>query len=327
MDHLSPAESNHQQGTVARRVNFCGVGLHSGKIVELSVLPADIDSGICFQRTDTQTKFLPIKAHPNNVVDTTLSTTIGSGQGRIATVEHLMAALSGLGIDNALVQLSAEEVPILDGSSAPFVDKLIEIGVQRQPKARKLLVPKRTVEIRQGDQSIRLDPPPIHAYDKGGRPQLLIHYSIDFSNSSAIGKQTRSVAVSSSSFLELCEARTFCHQDDVDQMRQQGLALGGSLDNAVVVNNQKVLNEEGLRYSDEFVRHKILDCIGDLALLGGQITGILKAHKAGHSLHNQLVETLIKEKNLQTWQPEPSDKQTEFTPLEFPQASAGHFSK
>ncbi|MDD9950587.1 MAG: UDP-3-O-acyl-N-acetylglucosamine deacetylase [Zetaproteobacteria bacterium] len=292
-----------QQGTVARRVHFCGVGLHSGKVVELVVMPAEVNSGIVFHRTDIQFKENKVQAIPKNVIDTRLSTTIGNTHCKVATIEHLMAAFSGLGIDNAQVQISAEEVPILDGSSAPFVDKLVEVGVQRQPKSRKVLIPTQTIEVSQRDQSIRLDPPTTQCYREFSPPVLRIHYTIDFSCSEAIGKQSRSIQFNSSTFLELCEARTFCHQRDVEHMRSQGLALGGSLDNAIVVSDSGIMNEEGLRYSDEFVRHKILDCVGDLALLGGGLAGNLKAHKAGHYLHNKLVDRLMQTGMTIEWDP------------------------
>ncbi|MBP6217821.1 MAG: UDP-3-O-[3-hydroxymyristoyl] N-acetylglucosamine deacetylase [Oligoflexales bacterium] len=280
------------QGTIAKAAHFAGVGLHSGKLVNLSIHPQAPDTGIIFQRTDLLHSIL-IPAHPDQVVSTQLCTTLGHGTIQISTVEHLMAALFGLGIDNALVRVDSEEIPILDGSAAPFVDRISEAGIQVQPAKRRWLYPHESFEVRNGDQFMRIDP-----LDAMGRresekhPILDLECSIDFP-SRAIGKQKVSLRFSEEEFLKLAEARTFCHADSVQAMRKQGLALGGSLDNAVVVNDSTVLNAEGLRSEDEFARHKLLDAIGDLALLGARLAGKITIYKGGHSLHVQFVKKAI----------------------------------
>lgn len=268
------------QGTLAKTIQFAGVGLHSGKLIQLEVQPAGPGSGIMFSRSD-QKDSLPIKADTNNISETKLCTTIGSGKQKIATIEHLMAAFAGLGIDNALVQVSADEIPILDGSSAPFVDKLLEAGIQLQSLKRPVIILDQPLEVTHGDQHVRYEPWPIGSKNC----HLEIESVINFDNSQAIGRQRLSLHFSKKTFLEICEARTFCHVNEVELMRSVGLALGGSLDNAVVVNDTGILNNDGLRYKDEFIRHKVLDLIGDLALLGGRLVGKISTYKSGHSLH------------------------------------------
>lgn len=275
--------TKHHQGTLNRKVKFAGVGLHTGRIVNLEIVPCFDNTGIVFQRTDSETA-KPVKAHPFNVTSTDLSTSIGSGESKISTIEHLMAAFAGLGIDNVLVLVDSPEIPILDGSSAPFIDKFMETGIERQESLRPRLVVKEAVEIRNGDQFIKIEP----------ADGLSYHCSIDFKNSKAIGKQTTELKFNEENFLKLAEARTFCHIDDVNAMREVGLALGGSLDNAIVVDNDSVMNAAGLRNDNEFVEHKLLDCIGDLALLGGEIVGKVTLNKAGHKLHTQLASELLK---------------------------------
>tara|TARA_Y100000991_G_C21966415_1_gene347081 strand:+ start:717 stop:1631 length:915 start_codon:yes stop_codon:yes gene_type:complete len=277
---------NPFQGTLAKVIEFNGVGLHNGKLISLSIHPAGPNYGIRFKRTDIENS-KEILAHLDNIISTTLCTTIGKKNQEISTIEHLMAAFSGLGIDNALVCINSNEIPILDGSSAPFVDKLNEIGVQRQEVKRRVIRLSQPLEVRCKDQFMRYEP-----CFKGNDSCLQVNYTIDFSCSKAIGKQSLSIALTSKAFMSLCEARTFCHINEVNGMRKQGLAMGGSLDNAVVVDDEKVINNDGLRYSDEFVRHKVLDCIGDLALLGGQLLGRITVHKGGHSLHAQFVKKI-----------------------------------
>ena len=292
---MTRLDINRFQGTVARVVKFAGVGLHTGKMVQVEVLPAPPQFGIQFERTDLNDS-QAILAHPDNILSTTLCTTIGKGGQSISTIEHLMAAFSGLGVDNALVKVNTCELPILDGSAAPFVDKLNEVGVQIQNVKRKILIPQSTVEVRSGDQFMRLEP---YSNTSGNEPsksqQLYFNCSIDFPISQAIGYQDIGLSFSRRNFMDLCEARTFCHINDVNSMRSQGLARGGSLDNAVVVDHNKVMNNDGLRYKDEFVRHKLLDCIGDLALLGARLTGRLTLHKAGHGLHALLTKKLLQD--------------------------------
>jgi UDP-3-O-[3-hydroxymyristoyl] N-acetylglucosamine deacetylase len=273
------------QGTIKSKVKFAGVGLHSGRLVNLEVLPAAANTGIMFQRTDSSNARV-ILAHPFNVSSTALCTSIGQGEDEISTIEHLMASFFGLGIDNALVRVDSSEIPILDGSAAPFVDKLKVVGIDIQkPFARKLFVVKKAFEIRQGDQFIRVDPADSLSFD----------CSIDFDCSTAIGKQNHQIDFNQDSFLKLCEARTFCHVNDVNAMREAGLAQGGSLDNAIVVDDSKVINADGLRYNDEFVRHKLLDCLGDLGLLGGYIVGKITTNKSGHAMHAQFTSEFLRQ--------------------------------
>ena len=298
------SDTSLYQGTVTKKIKFAGVGLHTGKLVELEISPLEPDSGIIFQRTDLPNSH-SILAHPSNVVSTTLCTTIGHEDTSIATIEHLMAAFSGLGIDNALVHVNACEIPILDGSSVPFVDKLNEVGVQIQGKKRPIYIPTEPIEVSIGDQIARLEPS--SESENENLPTLDIFCSIDFQSSSAIGEQSLHLKVNRRNFMDICEARTFCHIEDVNKMRSQGLARGGSLDNAIVVNDTNVLNLEGLRYQDEFVRHKMLDCIGDLALLGARLTGKLTLHKAGHHIHTLLTKKIIQNKSVRVLYPPKSE--------------------
>jgi UDP-3-O-[3-hydroxymyristoyl] N-acetylglucosamine deacetylase len=274
------------QGTVARQIQFVGVGLHSGSLVNLDVLPQSPDTGILFERTDISSA-VPILACPANISSTTLSTTIGKNPNSIGTIEHLMAAFWGLGIDNALVRVSAGEIPILDGSAAPFVDKFSEAGLQIQHVPKTVISIPESFEVVDGDKFIRYEPPQ--------DPQKLfldIVCTVDFP-SSAIGRQFLEFRYTEEEFLKICEARTFCHLDSVRIMRSQGLALGGSLDNAVVVDNERVLNTDGLRFPDEFVRHKILDFFGDIALLPGTLAGKVTLCKNGHGLHAKFTQKIM----------------------------------
>jgi UDP-3-O-[3-hydroxymyristoyl] N-acetylglucosamine deacetylase len=279
---------NPFQGTVGKTIEIVGVGLHSGKLVRMEVLPASPYYGIRFLRTDIPGAS-PLLAHPFHISSTTLCTSISDGVQTISTIEHFMAALAGLGVDNALVKVNAPELPIMDGSAAPFVDRLLDVGIQRQPEHRPILPVTRRVEVSHGEQTMVFDPWEIGSKKHG---TLVISCTIDFQNSLAIGHQTLEVEWNFDTFLKLSDARTFCHIDDINQMRSQGLALGGSLDNAVVVNNSSVINNDGLRYQDEFVRHKILDCMGDLSLLPGRLSGRLSTFKAGHSLHAQFTKKI-----------------------------------
>lgn len=268
------------QNTVARRVDVQGIGLHSGRTVRVEILPAEVGSGIVFKRVD-----LPgsptIPAHVNNILATDLNTTIGIGDVKIATIEHLMAAFAGLGIDNALVKLDGAEVPVMDGSAAPFVEAIRSVGMTQQNDIRKLFVVRDTFELRQGDKWIKIEAADLTSYSM----------YIDF-RSKAIGQQSYEMHWTMSSFDSIFSSRTFCHVNDVNAMRKAGLALGGSLENAVVVSDDEVLNPDGLRSSDEFVRHKLLDCVGDLALLGAPLIGKVSAYKSGHGLHAGFMKAL-----------------------------------
>ena len=268
------------QHTVARKIEISGVGLHSGRSVQLEILPANPGTGILFKRVDILGT-PSVGAHVSNIMSTDLNTTIGTGDVRISTIEHLMAAFVGLGIDNAIVKINGPEIPIMDGSSQPFVESILSAGIVTQAAGRRAFVVRDTFELRQGDKWIRIEPADETSYSM----------MIDF-GSQVIGQQSVEVGASRSEFMELCYSRTFCHVNDVTAMRKAGLALGGSLENAVVVSDTEVLNPHGLRCSDEFVRHKLLDCIGDLALLGAPLIGRIVASKSGHGLHAAFMKAL-----------------------------------
>lgn len=273
------------QATLASSVKFNGVGLHSGKLVNIVIHPAPPDSGINFKRIDLKPNRI-IQARPYNVMSTTLCTTIGHDNIKVATIEHLMASFLGLGIDNALIHVDSDEIPILDGSAARFVDRIQDVGIQLQPFRKKLIKSSKAIRVEEEDSYM--------SYIPDSDSSLTINCSIHFPRSKSISYQSLSLKLTEATFMEICEARTFCHIDDVNYMRSNGLALGGSLDNAIVVDKKKVLNNDGLRFDNEFVRHKMLDCIGDLSLLGGKLFGTLNIHKGGHSLHILFVQTLYK---------------------------------
>ncbi len=273
-----------KQRTLKNVIRATGVGLHTGEKVYLTLRPAAPDTGIVFRRVDLEPP-VEIRACPHNVGDTRLSTTLVNGEVRISTVEHLLAAFAGLGIDNGYVDVSAPEVPIMDGSAGPFVFLIQSAGVEEQNRPKRFIRIKRPVEVRDGDKLARFEP-----YDG-----FKVEFSIDFDHPAFHDRTKRAqVDFSTSSFVkEVSRARTFGFLREIEQLRQQNLALGGSLDNAVVVDEFRVLNEEGLRYEDEFVKHKILDAIGDLYLLGHTLIGAFKGHKSGHALNNQLLRALV----------------------------------
>jgi UDP-3-O-[3-hydroxymyristoyl] N-acetylglucosamine deacetylase len=280
-----------KQRTLKNVIRATGVGLHTGEKVYLTLRPAAPDTGIVFRRVDLEPP-VEIPACPHNVGDTRLSTTLVNGEVRVSTVEHLLSAFAGLGIDNAYVDVSAPEVPIMDGSAGPFVFLIQSAGVEEQGRAKRFIRIKRPVELREGDKVARFEP-----YD-GFKVEL----SIEFDHPAFHDRSKRAqVDFSTSSFVkEVSRARTFGFLRDVEMLRQQNLALGGSLDNAVVVDEFRVLNEEGLRYEDEFVKHKILDAIGDLYLLGHSLIGAFRGHKTGHALNNRLLRALMAD--AQAWE-------------------------
>lgn len=271
---------DYYQKTVANKILFSGKGLHSGRIVHLEIFPAAANTGIVFQRTDSNSAS-PVLASALNISSTELSTTIGMGSSSVSTIEHLMAAFSGLGIDNAFVKLNAPEVPIMDGSSLPFITKIQEVGYRIQAAHKKFMLVKQPLEIRSGDQYIKVTP----------SIKQSIKCSIEF-NDRVIGTQSISYESHSEDFTRIANARTFCNLKDVKLMQEHGLALGGSLNNAVVVTDTGVLNRDGLRSENEFVKHKLLDLIGDLYLLGGELVGEIEVHKPGHTLHACLTRKL-----------------------------------
>jgi UDP-3-O-[3-hydroxymyristoyl] N-acetylglucosamine deacetylase len=272
-----------RQKTLGNQINCTGIGLHSGAKVTMTLHPAPADTGIRFLRTDLPGS-TPVLARYDQVSDTMLCTTIEGDDGaKVATIEHLMAALAGCGVDNALVELDGPEVPVMDGSSAPFVFLIECASLVEQDAPRRWIRVLKPVSIRDGERTVSLTP------GNG----FSVSFEIDFAGT-LVSKQSYFADLRDGTFkTDLCRARTFGFASDADKLRSLGLALGGSLDNAVVVDNDQVLNEEGLRYDDEFVRHKVLDSIGDLYLAGGPIQGHFTGERSGHSLNNQLLKTLF----------------------------------
>jgi UDP-3-O-[3-hydroxymyristoyl] N-acetylglucosamine deacetylase len=274
-----------KQRTLKNVIRATGVGLHTGEKVYLTLRPAAPNSGIRFRRVDLAEPVV-IDARPDNVGDTTLSTTLVKGGVRISTVEHLLSAFAGLGIDNAYVDVSAPEVPIMDGSAGPFVFLIQSAGVQEQEAPKRFIRIKRPLHVEDGDKWARFEP----------HDGFRVTFTIDFDHP-VFDKdsQTASVEFSSTSFVkEIARARTFGFMRDIEMLRKNRLALGGSMDNAIVVDKFRVLNEDGLRSGDEFVKHKILDAIGDLYLLGHSLIGSFTGYKSGHGLNNHLLRELLK---------------------------------
>src|SRR6187200_2279552 len=270
------------QQTLKRQISCAGIGLHSGQKVTLTLKPAPADSGIRFRRTDLGVE---IPASVDNVSAVQYATILGRDGATVETVEHLLAALVASGIDNVVVELSQREVPIMDGSSAPFLFLLQEAGVKRQSAARKYLKVLKPLQIASGDKRIAVYP----------SDHFKVSYTISFDHP-LLRHQTRTERITEQSFTEhIASARTFGFLKEVEWLRQQGLALGGSLENAIVIGDAGVLN--ALRFEDEFVRHKILDAIGDLALVGHPIVGHVVAHRAGHALHTALASRLLEERD------------------------------
>ncbi len=274
------------QRTLARHVECTGIGLHSGKKVNLTIKPAPVNHGIKFVRMDLPHKPV-ISAHFRNVVDTSLATTLGADGVIVSTVEHLMATFTGLSIDNALVEMDAYEAPIMDGSAEPFTAMLQGAGIKAQSGKRYTFVVKKPIEMEEGDKKVGLYP----------SNALKISYTIEFDHP-LVKRQSYTISLTDSLFeKEISRARTFGFLDEVNYLKQNGFARGGSLENAVVLDQDKILNDEGLRYADEFVRHKVLDCIGDLSLLGMPFIGHIVAHKSGHTLNHALLRRFIDQKS------------------------------
>jgi len=272
----------YRQRTLRNEINCRSIGLHTGRKVGMTILPAEADAGITFIRRD-----LPgrprIKAELANVCDTTLATTIGIDGATVSTVEHLLSAFSGMGVDNATVEVDAHEVPIMDGSAHPFVNMLKDVGTRIQGKCKQLLVIKSPVSVSDANGSAAFLP------DR----EFKITYTIDFKHP-LIGRQTCHVHLSDAAYeREICNARTFGFLKDVEYLQAIGLALGGSLKNAIVLDDERIINKSGLRSPDEFVRHKVLDAIGDLAMLGMPIIGHFVAFRSGHRLNNLLLKELM----------------------------------
>ena len=273
-----------RQRTLKNVIRATGVGLHTGEKVYLTLRPAPVGTGIVFRRIDLD-PVVEINASPDLVSDTRLSTTLESCGTRVSTVEHLMSAFAGLAIDNAWVDLTAAEVPIMDGSAAPFVFLIQSAGLQEQNTPKQFIRIKQVIEVHDGEKWVRFEP------FEGFKVTFNIDFDHPILKSSS---QSASIDFSTASFMkEISRARTFGFLQDVEALQDAGLARGGSLDNAIVMDAYHILNDEGLRYGDEFVRHKILDAIGDLYLLGYPLVGSFIAHKSGHYLNNRLLRELV----------------------------------
>ncbi|WP_323765285.1 UDP-3-O-acyl-N-acetylglucosamine deacetylase [Marinovum sp.] len=271
------------QATIKNTVRFDGIGLHSGRPVRMVILPASAGYGIWFKRTDIRFGDAMVPARWDAVERSPLCTRIRNAAGvEVSTIEHVMAALAGCGIHNALIEIDGPEVPILDGSSAPFVDAILARGIRHLDTPVMAIKIDRSVTVETDSGWARLSP----------AETFTMSFHIDFADA-AIGSQDKRLVLSNGTFVrELCDSRTFCRQSDVDTMRAHGLALGGTLDNAVVVDGDRVLSPGGLRHRDEPVRHKMLDALGDLALAGAPILGHYTGHRAGHAMTNMLLHAL-----------------------------------
>jgi UDP-3-O-[3-hydroxymyristoyl] N-acetylglucosamine deacetylase len=271
------------QRTIAEKISCTGIGLHSGEPVQLTLQPARADSGIVFVRTDLPEP-IEVPAVHGAVTSTRLATTLGRGDATVGTVEHLLAALAGLGIDNVRVEVDGPEIPVMDGSAASFVFLIRAAGEFEQEIPRRQLRIRKPLEVRDGERSIRVEP----------GTGLTVSYSVDFTHPAIGRQQIRDLVVDSDVFeREICRARTFGFLREVEMLWRNGLARGGNLDNTVVMDEFRVLNRDGLRWPDEFVRHKVLDLIGDLALLGTPLEGHLVVERGGHALHQRFVEALL----------------------------------
>ena len=277
-----------QQRTLQNMIRATGVGLHSGEKVYLTMRPAPIDTGIVFRRVDLD-PVVEIPARAGYVTETMLCTGLTHDGGKAMTVEHLMSALAGLGVDNAYIELSAPEVPIMDGSSGPFVFLLQSAGIVEQNAPKRFIRILKTVEVRDGDKIARFEP--YNGFRLG--------FTVEFNHPAIPASRSRAVVeFSTENYIkEVSRARTFGFMHDLEFMRERNLGLGGSMDNAIVLDEFRVLNDDGLRYADEFVRHKILDAVGDLYLAGGPILGAYEGFKSGHALNNKLVCALLAERS------------------------------
>jgi len=274
------------QKTIKNSVKFQGVGLHSGKIVNLSIRKASPDTGIIFKRVDLKSGNL-VYPNFNNVTNTSLNTTISNEFGvKVSTIEHLMGALFGLGVDNALIELDNEEVPILDGSAKEFIEKISFSGFETLDKAIKIIKINKRIDFNEGDKSISIEP---------SKLSLDIDFELKYSNK-IIGNQRNKINAYDDDLIDIYNSRTFCLYEDIELIKRKGQAKGGSLDNAIVVKENQVLNKKGLRNSKEFVNHKILDCIGDLYTSGYRIIGSVKCSQGGHYLTNQLLRKIFRSK-------------------------------
>ena len=294
-----------KQRTIKTTIRATGVGLHNGEKVYMTLRPAAENSGITFRRVDLEHP-VDVKVDPRLVGETMLGTTLIKDGVKVATVEHLMSALAGLGIDNINIDLSAAEVPIMDGSAGPFVFLLQSAGIEEQQAEKKFIRIKRKVRVEDGDKWAEFHP------FNGFKVNFEVYFNHPVFNKI---KQDATIDFSSTSFLkEVSRARTFCFLRDVEALRERNLTLGGSMDNAIVLDDYRILNEDGLRYANEFVIHKILDAIGDIYLLGHPVIGEFRAYKSGHDLNNKLLRAMLDEKS--TWD-EVSFKDARKSPISY----------
>jgi UDP-3-O-[3-hydroxymyristoyl] N-acetylglucosamine deacetylase len=300
-----------KQRTLKNSIRATGVGLHTGKKVLMTLRPASTNVGVVFRRVDLEVP-VDIRAHTENVGDTTLGTTLIRDGVKISTVEHLLSAFAGLGIDNAFVEVSAPEVPIMDGSAGPFVFLLQSAGIEEQTAPKRFVRIRKSLRVEDGDKWAEFRP-----FDG-----FKVNFEIEFNHPLFKKRsQVASMDFSTTSFLkEVSRARTFGFMRDLETLRERNLALGGTLDNAIVLDDFRVLNEDGLRYEDEFVKHKILDAIGDLYLLGHSLIGEFSGYKSGHALNNRLLRALIADQT--AWEEVTFDSAAE-APISFVAAAAG----
>lgn len=272
------------QRTLSAPISATGIGLHSGKDVTLTLSPAPVGTGIVFVRTDLDNAQIPMSA--TLVQDTVMSSNLVAGSARVGTVEHLLSAVAAFGLDNLYIQVNAPEIPIMDGSAGVFLSLIEQAGITEQPKLKQFIKIKRAVVVRDGDKWARFDP------DDGG---FLMKFEIDFEHPAIKAtEQTAELNFNTANFIrEVGQARTFGFLKDLAYLREQNLALGGSLDNAVVLDDTSVMNEGGLRYPNEFARHKLLDAVGDLYVIGCAILGQFSAYKSGHALNNALIRAVL----------------------------------
>ena len=275
--------SNLNQKTLKNKINFCGVGLHSGKLVKVCIKPSEPDTGIVFKRVDLKNNNL-IFPNFSNVSSTSLNTTVSNEMGaKVSTIEHLMGALFGLGIDNALIEIDNEEVPILDGSAKEFIEKILATNFVVSNKPIKIIKINKKIEFKDGERYASMAP---------SKLSLDIEFELKYKNE-IIGNQKNKINVYNDELEDVLNSRTFCLYEDIEAIKKVGLAKGGSLDNAIVVKGTDILNKDGLRNSKEFVNHKILDCIGDLFTSGYRIIGSIKCSRGGHYLTNQLLRKVF----------------------------------
>ena len=277
-----------KQRTLRNPIKAVGIGLHTGKNINMELLPSDINTGISFIRTDIDPENV-ISASAENVGDTTLSTALIKDDIKISTIEHLLSAIAGLGVDNCLIKVDGPEIPIMDGSSSPFVFLIQSAGIEEQDSLKKFIKVKKEISVTRGDAYAKIKP--FNGFK--------VSYKVDFDHPVHKGLPSESIIdFSTTSFVkEVCRARTFGNARDLEELRSQNLALGASISNAIAFGDDKILNEEGLRFNDEIVKHKMLDAIGDLYLLGHNLIGEFSGFKSGHALNNQLLKKIIEQDN------------------------------